>query len=226
MSSPKERLSRLVELASQGDAARPTLAHELCDLLLDWPSDYPKAARLPFEALLEKAVREVNRETRVALAARFARRADAPVEILNELFFAAPAEMKDEIVARNAREGRATPDVPGYVDENALLAAARGSKREFRAVFADMLGVRDSMADEILMDTSVQSLAVACKGIHVGRATFSAIAILSDRSRAAEDSYLRLAVYDTVPQSAAERMLSFWRNQRDPIVQAFDKAAE
>ena len=41
----------------------------------------------------------------------------------------------------------------------------------------------------------------------------SALAVLSDRSRAAEDSYLRLAAYDSVPQSAAESLLAFWRHK-------------
>jgi hypothetical protein len=224
MSTPKQRLSRLVELASQGEAARPALAHELCDILLDWPTDYPSAARLPFEALLEKALREVDRKTRMAVAARFARRADAPVDILNELFFSATAEMKDEIVARNASEMLLPSEASDFVDEATLLAAARGGMKEFPAIFASALGVCDATVDEILSDASVQSLALACKGIRAGRATFSAIAILSDGMRGAEDSYSRLAVYDTVPECAAERMLAFWRNQREPV--AYDKAAE
>ncbi len=198
----------------------------MCDLLLDWPTDCPDAARLPFEALLEKALREVDRETRIAIAARFARRADAPVDILNELFFAASPEMKDEIVARNASEGLLPSNIPDSVDEATLLDAARSDIRNFPAVFAHALGVRDAIVNEILADPSVQSLALVCKGIGVGRAAFSAIAILSDKSRAAEDSYLRLAVYDTVPEYAAERMLAFWRSQRELGTQAFDKAAE
>jgi hypothetical protein len=225
MSTPKERLGRLVELASQGEAARPMLAHELCDVLLDWPPDYPSAARLPFEALLEKALREVDRDTRIQIAARLARHANAPIDILNELFFAASPEMKDEIVARNASEGLLPIGGPDYVDEESLLASARGDTSEFIAAFANALGVRDTTANEILSDSSVQSLALACKGIRVGRATFSAIAVLSDRMRATEDSYSRLAVYDTVPECAAERMLAYWRTQRRET-QSFDKAAE
>jgi hypothetical protein len=224
MSTPKQRLSRLVELASQGEAARPALAHQLCDVLLDWPTDYPSAARLPFEALLEKALREVSRETRIQIAARFARRADAPVDILNELFFAASPEMKDEIVARNASEGLLPSGGPDYVDEATLLEAARSDGEDFPAIFASALGVCDTIVSEILADASVQSLALACKGIRVGRATFSAIAILSDQMRGTDESYSRLSVYDTVPECAAERMLAFWRNQRE--TQGYDKAAE
>ena len=224
MSTPKQRLSRLVELASQGEAARPALAHQLCDVLLDWPTDYPSAARLPFEALLEKALREVSRETRIQIAERFERRADAPVDILNELFFAASPEMKDEIVARNASEGLLPSGGPDYVDEATLLEAARSDGEDFPAIFASALGVCDTIVSEILADASVQSLALACKGIRVGRATFSAIAILSDQMRGTDESYSRLSVYDTVPECAAERMLAFWRNQRE--TQGYDKAAE
>ena len=175
MPTPKERLTHLVELASQGEAARPELAHELVRSPARLAPDHPSAARLPFEALLEKAVREVGRETRAAIAARFARRADAPVDILNELFFAASAEMKDGIVARNAREGRAGPDLPCSVDERWLLLAARNEKLDFATAFADALALDEATAREISAVTRRQSLALACKGVHLGRATFSAM---------------------------------------------------
>ena len=42
--------------------------------------------------------------------------------------------------------------------------------------------------------------------------------------RGTEQSYSRLCVYDTVPECAAERMLAFWRTQRE--TQGYDKAAE
>jgi hypothetical protein len=222
MSSPKERLTHLLELAGKGPAARPQLAHELADLLIDWPADYPAAARLPFEALLEKAVRETGHETRAAIAERFAVRPDAPVDLLNELFFAAPPAMKDEIVARNDREG--VPAQPLAIDEARLIAAARDAKSNLPRLFAHVLGLSESTAREILDDSAAQSLALACRAVHMSRAGFSALAVMSDRMRAAEDSYLRLAVYDTVPQAAAERMLAFWRARRAPA--RFSHAAE
>ncbi len=226
MSTPKERLSHLVELAAQGEAARPRLAHELSDLLLDWPADYPDAARLPFEALLEKAVREVDRDTRAALAARFARRADAPVDLLNELFFAAPAEMKDDIVARNAREGHASADTGCTVDEQHVLDALR-SGNGFTGMFALALGISEATADEILADETAQSLALACKGVHMDRAAFSAIAVLSAKDRGLDDAYARLAAYDIVPEAAAERLLAFWRSRHVPeLSTAIHHAAE
>jgi len=216
MRSPKERLSYLLELAAQGDGARAQLAQEISDVLLSWPPEYPESARPPFETLLEKTLRDIDRPTRVAIAARFARRADTPVTLLNQLFFAATPEMKDEIVARNADEE--TPNTePAGIDEDSLLAVARNAGGRFSAGLAHALGIAADTANEILLDKSGQALAIACKGAHTGRATFSALAVLCDRSRAAEDSYLRLASYDAVPQSAAERMLTFWRAQASPI---------
>ena len=226
MATLRDHLTHLVELAAQGEAARPALAHMISDLLLVWPSDYPTSARLPFEALLETALREVDRATRVELAARFAQRADAPIDILNELFFAASAEMKDAIVARNAGEFRPEPDEPGSVDTGALIDAVRGRAWEFPDVFADALDLPRTTVDEILRDGSAQALAVACKGAGLERAAFSTIAVLTDKTRAAEDSYLRLAVYDTIPQGAAARLLDFWRTRSESALPQVDQAAE
>ena len=70
-------------------------------MLLDWPPQYPGAMRVTFEALLEKIAREMDFAARSALAARFEGRSDAPLTLLNEFFLAAPATMKDAILARN-----------------------------------------------------------------------------------------------------------------------------
>ena len=67
--SPRERLSRLVELAAETDlAARRALVDGLADLLLDWPASYPVGMREPFEALLEKSLRNLEPASRAALA--------------------------------------------------------------------------------------------------------------------------------------------------------------
>jgi hypothetical protein len=216
MRPPMERLSNMLELAAQGEGARAQLAQEISDILLNWPADYPASARPPFEALLEKTLRDVDRSTRVAIAARFARHADAPISLLNLLFFTASAEMKDDIVARNG-EAETPADEPAGIDEDALLAVARNAGGRFSAGLGHALGVARETAEEILRDVSGQALAIACKGARTGRATFSALAVLADRSRAAEDSYLRLATYDAVPQAAADRMLAFWRAQNAPL---------
>jgi hypothetical protein len=226
MPTPKERLTHLLELAARGEPARPALARTLCDILLDWPADYSDAVRLPFEALLEKALREVDRNIRAEIAARFAQRTDAPLEILNELFFAAPPEMKDAIVARNAEGAGNDNDRPCSVDANALIGVIRHRAWEFPETFAQALDLPRTTVDEIMRDASVQALAVACKGVGLERAAFSTIAVLTDKTRAAEDSYLRLAVYDTIPQGAAARLLTYWRKHPDPGLVSLDHAAE
>ncbi len=226
MPTLKEHLTHLVELAAKGESARPALAHMISDLLLDWPREYPISARLPFEALLEKALGEVDGKTRAELAARFAQRADAPIDILNELFFAASAEMKDNILARNAEEFRGRQDHTGRIDATALIEVMRKRAWEFPDVFAEALDLPRATIDEIMRDASVQALAVACKGAGLERAAFSTIVTLADRGRTAEDAYLRLAVFDTIPQNAAARLLGFWRTHRDFEMQRLDQAAE
>ncbi len=211
MRTPKERLTHLLELAARGGAARAMLVHELADILLDWPPEYSVSAKLPFEALLERALREVTRDTRSALAIRFAQRSDAPVEVLNELFFSASATVKDEIISRNAGDATQEGASPEF-DEELMLDLARSERTQFVPALASALGVLPPTAADIIGDISGQSLAIACKGAHAGRATFSALAVLCDKTRAAEDSYLRLAAYDGIPLSAAERMLASWRN--------------
>src|SRR5580698_765171 len=99
MSDPRERLTRLVELATQNaPQTRRQLAAELCDLLLDWPANYPAAMREPFETLLEKTMRLIDRETRVALIARIAACQDAPPSLLREYFFDAPDDLRGVIL--------------------------------------------------------------------------------------------------------------------------------
>ena len=207
---PKERLSRLLELAAQGEAARSTLAHELSDILLGWPAEYTEAAKLPFEALLEKTLREVDAKTRAEIAMRFGKRLDVGIDILNELFFAATAEMKDHIIERNSG-GHGHEDAGPEFNEGSLIASARSDRGGLVAALASALCVLPHTAAAILQDISGRSLAIACKGAHATRATFSALAVLCDRTRAAEDSYLRLAGFDDVPLSAAERILATWR---------------
>jgi hypothetical protein len=210
MRPPKERLIRLLELAAQGETARSTLAHEISGILLDWPPEYSDCAKLPFEALLEKSLRELDHDTRVVIAARFSQRADASIDIVNELFFAASAIMKGDIIARNTCVDCYEAPSPDF-DERALLDAARSGQVHLLAIVAHLFRVGRATAEAILDDVSGQSLAVACKGAHAGRAVFSALAVLCDKSRAAESSYLRLASYDEVPLSAAERILASWR---------------
>jgi hypothetical protein len=208
-------MTRLVELAAQGAGGTPSLAQELADVLLDWPESYPVSAREPFIVLLGKTIRDVDDAVRATLAQRFLHHQDAPLTVLNELFFAAPAEMKDEIIGRNCDDTSAGDEVCA-LDEVSLVTLAREHPESFDRRFADALNLRIQTARDILQDSSGRALALALKGAAAGRATYSTIAVLVDRVRAAEDSYLRLASFDIVPPNAARRMLSYWRTQYAP----------
>jgi hypothetical protein len=215
MTDAKQRLTHLIELAT-ADAPenRCTLATELCDLLLDWPAHYPAAMREPFEVLLEKTVRSIDCQTRRALIARLAKRHETPVMLLNEFYFDAPEDTRETIVLRNAlMDGAAAASPNEHADEAALIAAARSkSPSEFSEAFANLLHIAPQTADNILHDHSGRALAVACKGAHLGRATFSALAILSEAGMALEDARERLSSFDSVPLTGAERLLDYWRN--------------
>ena len=58
-----------------------------------------------------------------------------------------------------------------------------------------------------------QALAVACKSAYLSRAAFSALALLSARGdrMSAQDSYTRLAAYDSLSRSDAITTLESWR---------------
>ncbi|HET7334196.1 MAG TPA: DUF2336 domain-containing protein [Rhizomicrobium sp.] len=220
MSAPtaKDRLRHLIELAqSEEPADRRTLAGALCDLLLDWPQNYPANMREPFEALLEKAARDVDAQTRRALAERLAPFRAAPMTLLNELFFDAPAEAKSFILARNAENEAAEPatnTAPAQGDEQNLVALMRKARDDnFTRAFAKLLGVETGTATRILHEQSGEALAVACKGAHLARSTFSTLALLNapNDDATADAKYARLAAYDAVSQDAAERMVRFWR---------------
>ena len=214
MSDAKDRLTHLVDLAGRNTPDdRQKLVRELSELLLDWPADYPLPMRVHFDRLLEKAVRDVDRETRALLAERFAAQPDAPVGLLNELFFDAPEAVKGAILRRNAL---AIDDAPrekaaNGVDEGALIAVARKCGREdLAAQFAKTLGVDGVLARRILHEPSGEALAAACKAVHLKRATFSTLALLFAPADGRQNEE-RLGAYDGVPQEGAENLIRFWR---------------
>ena len=206
-----ERFARLIELAKKSAPEdRAALALELCELLSDWPMKYPSEMREPFESLLEKAVREVDGATRRAVAARIAARGEAPVALLNELFFDAPADAKTQIVKRNAETNG--HDANEAADEASLIEAARATRgEEFASEFARLLGIAPVTARRILAEPSGNALAIACKGAHLTRAAFSTLAVLFAADASASDH--RLGAYDTIPQDGADGMVRFWRSE-------------
>jgi hypothetical protein len=216
MTDAKQRLTHLIELAT-ADAPenRRALALELCDLLIDWPPHYPATMREPFEALLEKTVRSIDDETRRALVAKLATRHETPVTLLNEFYFDAPQDTRDAIVLRNALMDGAGGAPAAHTDEAALITAARNKPQDqFTHDFASLLGIAEGTAGRILHDHSGRALAVACKGAHLGRATFSALAVLSEAGIALEAARERLSSFDSVPLTGAERLLDYWRSHK------------
>jgi len=209
MSDP--RLASLMELAAEhAPEKRRKLAVELCDLLLDWPQNYPLSMREPFETLLEQTVRLVDRDTRASLIARIADAPGTALDFLNEFFFDAPDGLRLIILERNAS---ATPAPNGHaVDEAALIEALRRHPRDaFAELLATALDVTVETAARILHDGTGEALAIAAKGAHLSRAAFSTLALLADGPGAPEAMLARLAVFENVPERGAENLMRFWR---------------
>ena len=209
MPSAKERLCHLLLLAEEGPARRAALAGELADLLLDWPGDCPAALRPPVVALLEKTVRETDDDTRARLAARLGGHGELPLGLVNEFYLSAPARVRREILMRNELAGG---DGDNMAAPNAafLVAAARDAKtHDFIERFGAAFAIAPRTAQTILSDSSGEALAVLCKGAHLDRASFSALALLKGAHGA--DRQAQLAAFDTVPQHAAERLTQHWR---------------
>ena len=143
--SPRERLSRLVELAAETDSvARRALVDGLADLLLDWPDTYPVTMREPFEALLEKSVQNVDATSRAALAERFLEYNNAPLHLLNLLVFDAAPDTKSAILIRNAlADVNRLDGLARIVSESILLAAVRAGSIDMlpRTLAADRKSV-------------------------------------------------------------------------------------
>ena len=212
--TPRERLTRLVDLASDsGSGSRRELTNKLADLLLDWPESYPAIMREPFEALLEKALHDIEPAARGLLARRFMG-GDMPLSVLNALFFDAPLEIKIEILARNAVANNSSIPVAFTVKEQALLVAARAADSlKLADVIASRFGVSRTVAAMALEDGSAYSLATLCKGARLSRAAFSALAVLSGPPAARDESYRRLAAYDAIPEDGARALLHFWQGE-------------
>jgi hypothetical protein len=176
--------------------------------------------------LLEKAIRETDQRTRIGLVQRISASPHAPVDLLNEFFFEAPAVAKDAIIARNAGGQDAEDEDDGAIDQTGLIEAFRNDRSNLAQSLAEAVGLSPATVHAALGDQSARALAVLCKGARLSRATFSAIALLSDRNRSADDSYLRLASFDVVPASAAKTMLAFWRTRPSAHQVSFSRAAE
>lgn len=202
MSSAKERLGRFLALAAERQW--PALARALAGLVLDWPRDFPASMHAPVMALFELAARECDDATRSEIAAQMGGRSELPLRLLNELYLAAPAPLRREILMRNQLErddGQA--ELPADAAE--AIAAARNAACDFTAALAAACAIPRDIAQAVLADASGEPLAVLCRGAGLDRTAFSTIALL----RCAPE--LPLAVFDTVPVEAARRLTRQWR---------------
>jgi hypothetical protein len=178
--SGTQRLANLLELANQGSAMRAALAEEVAELLTDWPEDCPTEMRGPCEALLARAAREVDDETRARLRIRL---------------FADPA-LASRILPREA------------VGSGLVEAARRGEALSPRVARA--LGISENLAGDILQDRSFHGLAVAAKALGLNRAAFSSLALLISSEDDIEACYQRLDAFDAMSAVEASRELRRW----------------
>src|SRR5271154_423017 len=217
MTDARERLTRLIELASENAPEKqPALAFELCDLLVAWPERYPQIMREPFEALLEKVLRRLDETTRRLIATRLSGHSETAIALLNEFYFDVPTPARSVILERNhepADETSQSADVEG--EARLVEAVRRMGPVEFAATFAGFLRVSPTTAQSILDDATGDALAVACKGARMQRATYSALVLFATRGLDVElqTLYARLAAFDAVPESGAGRMLAHWRRE-------------
>jgi len=178
-----QRLSHLLQLADQGPSLRAALAEEVAELLTNWPADYPDSMRQICETLLAKAAHDVDPATRARLR----------VQLYSD------PELAHRVLPRESTG-------------QALVEAARRGG-DLAPALAENLGVDVRVAAQILGDESGASLALACKGAHLDRAVFSALALLVCPGRDRARAFAVLDAFDAMPVSEATRVLRGWREQ-------------
>jgi len=119
--SGTQRLINLLELANQGPTMRAALAEEVAELLTDWPADCPFEMRSTCEALLARAAREVDDDTRARLRIRLYADPALSARIL-------PREAPGPALVAAARQGDRTQSV-GFFHPGVAGAAGRRSRR-------------------------------------------------------------------------------------------------
>jgi len=182
--SGTERLLKLLALADQGPVMRAALAEEVAELLTDWPADCPVEMRGACEALLARAAREVDDDARTRLRIRLYADPNLSARVL-------PREAQDKALVDGARAG-----------EKLAPRMARS------------LGVSESLAHDILEDSSGHALAVAAKAMGLNRAAFSTLALLGQPGGDLKTCYARLDAFDAISASEASRELRRWRDQQ------------
>jgi hypothetical protein len=114
-------------------------------------------------------------------------------------------------------------DLESAADGARLVEAARTRMPHFAQALTEIMGIGAHLAERIAGDATAEGLAIVAKGAHIGRAAFSALALLTIEQPTPDASALRLGAFDHVPQAGAERLLAFWK-MRHPA-QAHVRAA-
>ena len=184
--SGTERLLKLLSLADQGPVMRAALAEEVAELLTDWPDDCPREMRGACEALLARAAREVDDDSRARLRIRL---------------FADPA-LCARVLPREAQ------------DKALVLVDVARAGEPMVPRMARTLGVSENLANDILQDLSGHALAVAAKAMGLNPAAFSTLALLAQPGGDLKACYERLDAFDAISAAEASRELRRWSDQQ------------
>lgn len=182
--SGTERLLKLLSLADQGPVMRAALAEEVAELLTDWPADCPTEMRGACEALLARAVREVDDGARARLRIRLC---------------------ADPVLSARV--------LPREAQDKALVDAARAGEK-LAPRMARALGICESLANDILQDPAGHALVVAAKAMGLNRAAFSTLALLGQPGGDLTSCYARLDAFDAISAAEASREFRRWSDQR------------
>ncbi len=125
----------------------------------------------------------------------------------------AAREVDEKILTRLHARLQANPQLAARLlprKERSLIETARRGGI-ISAPLAQALDLSQSRIRNILSDSSGHSLAIACKGTGLPRATFSTLVILLCGKSDAAQTGARLNAYDAVNLPEAKRQLHNWR---------------
>ena len=131
-----------------------------------------------------------------ALLAQAAREVDADTRSRLRVRLYADPDLAARVLPRESHRG--------------VMELLRGGRGPDDAL-ALSTGLSQERAAEILADDSGHALALACKGAGLGRAAYSALAMLTDSSHDTAKAYARLDMFDAVAMPEAVRQLRAWR---------------
>lgn len=182
-------------IAARGDIA-------LLEAMLG--NDQAQIGRAGFEILAERV------QTTPALHIPVLTRHDLPTDIMADMFFFVGGGERRFILSE-CLGGEPLP--APRVDEVSLVTQLREQAGDaFVRHFATAFGISEDRAGQILADPSADALAVVCRAAGFARASFSTLALLTDRQRQGrENAQMRLDRFDDVDEEAARRLLALWQ---------------